>query len=738
VNVLGRLVGLVVLGLSAAGGGAAAPPVAAAALPPVHFFDMTYLHDLDRSDPVQARQAWDTAHAVASVQGIANRRGPQLFVRFMPDPDDFWFEYLTGEGQWLAGREVIRHESLEALLTTFQRQLRGVVVYDERVWATSNVASTIAGAESRVCLRYDPRPGSVYEMVMGLGLPFTEDVRRLMNEDGSPLFDGEGEIPSTADSIAEDAPDEVLVPSTGSAKCDAYEWARRKYLDAGRCSPDYLAFYLDAYWLTQPLVSGFDNATLTNHDFFIAQRAFFFDLHVWDEEAPVDDPGQAPGTDVATLRGILQSMHKHARGRIFQIGGFTPWAWKYTDHGAAGGKHGGVNTEWQYARLISAYNGVMDADALGCSGMANASFYQHYPLKDRYPQNPKPTATDLEGRGLILPDGSVAPKTYVCFYMGDYDSAAWFNRHVPKWWADPTHGTTVCTWAFNPNLDRRAPHAMDYVRTHQAPTDWFVFGDSGAGYLNPGMLRAPRPESGLPDGLEAWVEHNLPYAERYDLSITGFVIDGHAPGMGDPGLDAYARFSPDGLVGQKIPPQGLHRDTMPYVRMRLDLHGSPEDAGARLAKVAGINQPAFVFVRTILQSPSWHQAVMARTQALDPDITFVDPYTFFLLLKVHERNRAADTSDRSGAAFVAPDQADGLAPVWVEDGPFTATETAGAPALVQGQADTPQYLYFEVADDLSRRLQYDIGYTVTVERLWPVRCTTAPGLRAGGGGFGAV
>ena len=617
---------------------------------PVYYFDMTYLHELDRSDPAQAREAWDTAHLVASVQGIVNREGPALFVRFMPHPDDFWFDYLRGEGQWLAGRDVVRLDSVEDVLRTFEPQLKGVVVYDERVWATSNLASTMAGVEDRVCLRYDPSERSVYSRVMGSGLGFTQDARRLFHEDGSPMFTGKGVIPGTD------------VASTGSAKCDAYLWAQHHYLDAGQCSRDYLAFYIDAYWLTHPLESGFDNATLTNHDFFIAQRAFFFDLHVWDEEAPVDDPDQKPGTDVAALRAILRSMYEQSGGRIVHIGGFTPWAWKYTNHGKAGGAHGGVDTEWKYAQIISAYNGVMDADALGCAGMANASFYRHYPLEARYPQNPRPTAAGLEERGLIQADGTVAPRVYVCFYMGDYDSAAWFNYHVPNWWRDPAHGETLCTWAFNPNLDRRAPHAMDYVRRHQSANDWFMFGDSGAGYLNPGMLVAPRADSGLPDGLEAWVAHNLPYAQRYDLSITGFIIDGHSPDMGEKGMDAYQRFSPDGIVGQKVPAQGVHRGVMPYTRMKLDLYGSPEEAGARIAGLAGVNSPKFLFIRTILQSPSWHQATMAAARAAEPSVTFLDPYSFFLLLKTHvlaaapavERIKAFCVDFNWGASGFAP------------------------------------------------------------------------------------
>ena len=671
----------------------------------VYFYDMTHLHELDRADPVQARTAWDTAHLVASVQGIVNRNTPRLFVRFMPRADDFWFDWLKKEGQWLAGREVVVLDSLEDLLQVFADEIAGVVVYDEQVWATSNVASTIAGVENRACLRHDRSPDSIYVYVMGLDHAFTKNALRLLHDNDSPMFTGQGEIPDGAG------------PSSGSAKCDAYLWAKHRYLDEGRCSRRYLANYLDAYWLRRPTESGFSNATLTNHDFFIAQKAFFFDLNVWEEEAPVDDPAQTPGTDLRTLRTILDSMARHAEGRILHIGGFTPWAWKYTNHAHAGGRHGGVDTEWKYAQVISSYNGIMDADALGLSGMANASFYQHHPLEERYPQHPKPTREELERRGLLLPDGRVAPRAFVCFYMGDYDSAAWFNLRVPKYWNDPAHGEVICSWAFNPNLDRRAPHAMHFVRTQAAPNDWFMFGDSGAGYLNPGMLMAPHRDSGLPDGLEAWVKHNLAYADRYDLSITGFIIDGHSPGMGDQGMRAYAQFSPDGIVGQKIPPQGLYKDRMPYVRMRMDLHGDPESAGKRIAGLTGANVPKFLFIRTILKSPTWHKRVMECARAADEDVVFLDPYSFFLLLKTHEWNRANGTGvseTRRRVGFSAETGRAGLAPIPVEDGRFEMMKADGVPALHQSANDEMLYVYFETSDSLAEQLQQQPGASVVV------------------------
>ncbi|MHB9045546.1 MAG: hypothetical protein ACYC35_06335 [Pirellulales bacterium] len=589
---------------------------------------MTSLHALDRKNPAQARQAWDTAHLVASVQGIVNRQEPTLFVRFDAKTDDFWLAQLREPGGWLAGRPIVPTGSVEELLTTFKAQFRGLVVYHERVRATSNLASTIAGVEDRICLRFDDSPGSVYRRVTALDLGL-RDPLRLFNADGSPLFTGRGVIPGTE------------IPSSGSAKCDAYLWAKHRYLDTKRATSEYMAYYIDSYWLADPAACSLGNFTLTNHDFFISQRAFFFDLGMWDEEQPVDDPGQPPGADPRTLRALLRTMYDNAGGKIVHIGGFVPWAWKYTNHGRAGGKHGGVDSEWRYAQIISAYNGLMDADAIDLSGMANASFYRHFPLKDRYPQNPKPTAADLVRSGFVRADGSVAPNAYVLFYLGDYDSAAWLSSRVPELWRDPARGRIPCAWAFNPNLDRRAPHVLDYVRTHASPNDWFIAGDSGAGYLNPGMLVAPRGESGLPDGLDAWVRHNQPYYRRYDLSITGFVIDGHAPGMGPRGLDAYLQFSPDGLVAQKIPPRGLHRDTMPFIQMTLDLAGDPRAAADEILDRSGGEEPRFMVLRTILKTPSWHKEVMDRVaqSAAGSRTRFVDPFTFFLLLKNYEHGQ---------------------------------------------------------------------------------------------------
>jgi len=472
---------------------------------------------------------------------------------------------------------------------------------------------------------------------------------KLFKDDGSPLFTGTGTIPGTD------------MASTGSAKNDAYRWAAARYLKTGRCSRQWMAYYIDSYWLQKATAvggahGGLPNSTMANHDFFISQRAFFFDLAVYGDEVPIDDPGQPLGTDRATLTDLFRTMNALAPDKILSLGGFLPWAWKYAgptgtgphDFKGAGGHHHPVHNEWELARLESAYNFVMDADALGLSGLANASFYQHYPLRARYAQNPRPTVADLQARGLILPDGRVKPADYVTFYMGDYDSSAWLARSVPKLWADPEHGKIACNWGFNPNLDQRVPQVLDYARTHKSTNDWFISGDCGAGYLNPGMLTAPRLDRSVPDGWGAWTRYNQAYFRYYDLSIAGFVIEGFAPFMGAKGFDAYEKFAPDGLMietgSTSFGLVGLHRGTLPYIRHRMDLDGAPAQAGpALVAQVAGeakafAGGPQFLMARTILKSPTWHAQTMAAAKSAPGGerIKFVDVYTFFLLLKEEE------------------------------------------------------------------------------------------------------
>lgn len=624
-------------------------------------FDLTYTLKLDAHDPAARRKIWDETHFVTSVQGLVNRKQPRLYVYLVGDEngrvDRFWMERLRAPGSWLADWKLQPLPDLKSLVQKFRADIRGLVVYDERVPATSNVASTAAGVESLACVRYDPSPTSLYSWLTtakdGPKLPVK---LRLLNADGSVMFTGQGTIPDSA------------TPSSGSAKCDAYLWAKRRYLDTGQCDPGHLAYYLDAYWIGHP--EGYlPNHTLSNHDYYIARRAFFFDLLPWNDETPVDDRAQPVGTDEKTLRALLRSAWEKTQGkRMLSVGGFVPWAWKYTDfhntrkndpngkgEEGAGGKHEGVPTEWRYAEILSCFNAYMDADAIGLCAMANASIHSLHPLEKRYPQR-KPTLADLKARGYVLPDGRVAPKSYIAIYGGDYDAASWLYQRLPDIWNDPARGQIPMGWAFNPNLADRFATGMDWTRKTATAQDLFMSGDSGAGYLNPGNLVPPRAYSGLPSGLATWAEHCRDYFERWDLSLVGFVIDGYAPAMTTAVKDAYATFSPDGIVGQKVPRIGMH-GTMPILQMESDLN-DPVSGAATVVSHCSLNMPEFFMYRTILWSPTDLKKMMdlAKGSPEGSGIEFVDPYTLMLLVKQHYAGPEHGVSKPSTAALPPPGQ----------------------------------------------------------------------------------
>ncbi|MGL6194701.1 MAG: hypothetical protein ACRC2T_07760 [Thermoguttaceae bacterium] len=610
--------------------------------PAIYYLDISETAKFDSNNPSQVRKFWDTLHFLTSVQGIVNSDQETLFLRTQPQTDDFWWNWLCEDGNWLADRTVVRinsvDEFIEKYLPLFERQITGAVVYGEKPYSLSNVASTISGVEKRICLRWDNSADSVYRKIADSKFKFASKENALFLCDprtGEAIFTGEIGKPLPIITELDKKAGEQL--STGSAKCDAYLWAKKNYLDTNRVSKKHAAYYLDSYWLGMPEGNPWNN-TIVNHDFCIANAGFFFELHCWDDETPVDDQTQPVGTDLDTMKAVLKSLHDNANGEIYCIHGFTPWAWKYTSHGKAGSKHEPVPTEWETVRVFSGYNAYIDADALGYSALANSSFYQHFPLQEKYVQRERPTVESLKQAGLVDENGKVIPASYITFYMGDYDSAAWLAAIVPTIWNDPARGSIPCSWAFNPNLDQRVPHILHYVRTQAKESDWFVSGDSGAGYLNPGMLTSPRLDPSVPDGWKAWEKHNRNYFDKYDLDVVGFLIDGYAPEIGEQGLKFYSSFSPNGLIGQKVPDKKLSFG-MPTIPMRHDLYGTPDTASNELAgfvKQRKSDTVQYLPIRTILQTPSWHKNVMEETVKLcgEENVKFVDMETFFLLMKI--------------------------------------------------------------------------------------------------------
>lgn len=590
----------------------------------IGLFDLKYTLDYNLRDSLQVLSLWDDIHAVATLQGVVNRSGPLLYINYIRtagrDIDSYWWNKYRKTGQWLAGKDTIVFHDIVQLISTYSNHLRGVVLYDSKTASTSNVASAVAGIEDLIAIRYDNRPGSLYSRVVLSGPKLPVRIR-LVNDDGSPMFTGKGLIPGTNRQ------------TTGSVKNDPYIWFIEKYMKRGKCNTSLGAYYIDQKWREKPFATVVNHHTLTNHDFFVSKKAFFFDLSPWGDEPATDDREQKTGTDLSTLKEFLHLAYKQNKGKEFcYIGGFPAWAFKYTKH--AGGTHEDVATEWEFSKTISAFNAFKDADAIGYGALANSSFWMHFPLKKEYPQK-WVSREDLINRGYLNSDGKTdfGKRNFLIFYVGDYDASSWITQRVPDIWDDPNRGKLPLMWCISPVLQERVPMVMHNFRETATENDYFAAADNGAGYLMPGMLQEPRGISGLPDGLDAWASHCRKYYKKWGLSITGFIIDGQAPGLSERGLDCYESFSPNGIVPQKIPKTLLHNN-MPVLRADADIQQNPAEAAAIIVRrIHGRNIP-FHWFRNILKSPAWYIQVMEEIKKLDPGIELVNAPTFFELYRI--------------------------------------------------------------------------------------------------------
>lgn len=655
-------------------------------------------------EPSVLRRHYDEVLLATCVQGLVNRKESRLFVRYNAVPDDFWFLKMSEPGGWMAERKIERITGVAELLKQFPDVAKGLVVWDESVPATMNVAATVAGVEDLVAVRFDESKGSLYRELTSGCTPLNV-VRKLLANDNTPLFTGKGNIPGTSRI------------STGSAKNDAYVWLLENYLKPGKTNPRMLGYYIDGFWLKCWKVSAVQNHTLNSLDYLIANRGAVVDLNVWEDEATVDDPAQVPGTDLKTLREVMMACVAGTQtNEMIAVFGFPPWAFKYTDFKSkdwnAGGKHGGVATEWKFAEVMTAYNAYMDADALGYSSFPNASFYQHYPVPKVVKQDATPTRERLIKDGVLDADGRLLPVNYYSFYQGDFDAAAWVYWHFPKVWSDPARGTLPLTWAINPSLAQRFSFGMHYLRKNSAPHEVFVAGEA-SGYLNPANLQSPRPEPGLPDALDIWVAHNLKWYRQWDISVTGFSIDGNTAPMSDRCFAAYQKFSPGGIGLQKAPADFGVCQNLPYLKMMTDLptnDGQPVDDRTvnAVRDFFDLETPNFVLVRSILQTPSYYAEIQKRLQAPGnlPN-RLVDMPTLCWLVREFQKDPRCNMTDVSYAdkksVSAKPEKRDGLRRRAVADG-MTTIEKAYGQSMWRVPGGTVPYLYFDVADEFVKAL----------------------------------
>ena len=587
------------------------------------YLNLRHLNNTDYADSSAVLAMWDELHAASTLQGIVNRKKPRLYVDYVmngrKDIDAHWWTLYRRRGEWLSGRDTLTLFSVEEAVNYFRNELKGVVVYDSKVASTSNVASAVAGIENLLALRYDTKAGSLYNRLCLTGNRLPVRVW-LVHEDGTSLFTGEGILPGCKRA------------SSGSVKCDPYLWFIEQYMKTGRCPARCAGYYPDQMWRKSPTRTTRNHHQLTNHDFFVSRKGFFFDLSPWADEPATDDPSQPAGTDLRTLKELLHTADSLGGGRrMCHIGGFPAWAFKYTQR--VGGKHKDVETEWEFSELISHYNAFKDADAIGYGAQANSSFWQHFPLRRHYAQS-WVTKADLQARGLMDAEGRVdTSRTYILIYVGDYDAASWLSQMTPVLWDQPERGKLPMMWCVSPVLAERVPHVMHYIRQTASPLDYFAASDNGAGYMMPGIAEMQDCEEGTTRHIDAWERHCRKLYRQWGLTLTGFIIDGGGPAMGKRALDAYARFSPNGIVPQKCELASLHNG-MPVLRSDWDLvSNDPHEAARVLVDRIHRCEIPFHWSRCILKSPAWYNEVVREACRLESSIQLLDAPTYFALLR---------------------------------------------------------------------------------------------------------
>ena len=247
------------------------------------------------------------------------------------------------------------------------------------------------------------------------------------------------------------------------------------------------------------------------------------------------------------------------------------------------------------------------------------------------------THQELMDRGYLNRDGTInfQGRNFILFYVGDYDSSSWIAQTTPSLWDEPSRGEVPLMWSVSPVLAERVPMVMHNYRVTATPNDYFAAADNGAGYLMPGMLQEPRSVSGLKSGLSAWAKHCSKYYQKWGLTITGFVIDGEAPGLDSDGLDCYASFSPNGIVPQKMPLTLLHND-MPVIRADYDIvdHDYRKATDVIVERVEKRPVP-FHWFRAILKSPSWYKGICDELKQRHTNIELLDAPTFFELYRIY-------------------------------------------------------------------------------------------------------
>lgn len=533
--------------------------------------------------------AYDEALAAACVQGVLNRDNPCLYL-FSKHNEwaTYWYDKFTADG-WMAGKKVVELKSFDELIRLGLNKVKGLIVWDTKVPATVNVATTMAGIKDAIVVTDE----------MAKTLKDKYDLKIIKDFNGQ--FTGQ---------------------ETGSAKNDAYRWAIREFMDKGLCSTHRMCLNDDSY-LTR--MKG-DVSYIITRDLAVSGKCFVYDLSPWGDEKPKDDQTQATGLDLETYKMLLNSLYARTNGKsMTEIAGFFSFQ-KYSNMPGYPSSHEPVPTEWENVYLISPYNCYQNTVANDCM---NQSFHMHAPLGNLKQGRPE----------LGKPESG---KTYICILMADYDSTTPLYEFMPNIWDNLYRGKLPLLWGINPNLTELYPDIFSYLYSTRAPGDYFASDASCAGYMNPNRIK--------PENLGMFVEHNQKFFNLCDMSIAPMVLDTNQPTSEV--KDAFAQFAPDGYstIIMNFHPGNESRSPQPQVwkgmpvmnliNSTCNFSNVEEEAQimSREIKTQG-TEPSYYIFRIVWTSPERVYKTVERLKELRPelDIEVLDGYNFFHYFKLSKQ-----------------------------------------------------------------------------------------------------
>ena len=530
--------------------------------------------------------SYDEAMAVACLQGIINRKSPELYVLSRSNKrPQFWLDLLTRDGRWLQARERKPLADLDALVKLAGKRLKGAIIWDPAVPASVNVATTLASVHDAVVLS----PELADRYLAKWRLKVLEDLRG--------KFTG---------------------AETGSKKNDAYRWAIREYLAKGLCSSHLLCLFEDSF---SARARG-DIGYVLTRDWAVKNRAFVLDLSPWGDETPGDDPGQLLGLDLETYNLILAETLRHSTGKhMTELTGFFAFS-KYSDQPNHKSVHKEVPTEWETVWLMSPFNCYQNTISSDCFNQSLHSQFPRQPLKQHY----------------VAKSGALENKAYLCILMADYDSATQIYDFLPNHWHNADRGKIPLAWGINPNLLETYPDLIAYFYETATAADTFTADASAAGYMNPNRIRK--------EYLPLFVRHNQRFFREADMTIAPMVLDRDQPSAQV--KDAFQQFAPDGYATIVADVNGARGNYpapqvwkgMPILELLNDTCNSKEpgqiaDVMANVIKSRGTKLPDFYFFRTVWVNPTTITDALAALRRKHPELNceVLAPHPFFALFK---------------------------------------------------------------------------------------------------------